>query len=401
MRATERSTPSTAANTSSSLRVLQAANWYAPAYAFGGPSRLLEAYATMLRARGVTVDVLTTDMLSRTSFMGPHSNDAGPFGRVRYLKACRLTGLNKRNLHLHYRLYAAVLKEARRYDCVQFADYRGALALLLLLLGRFGGVRLAHHSFGMISQRQVGKKVIWDLLFKRLFARSVSVCFAENETERQEYLAIGFDARRIFVLPHPVDPPDRYRVGPADDGAAASDGVDPSRPLRLCFVGRLHPTKGIPRVIELLHGLKAHAPDATLTIMGDDDGALPDIRAAIAAFGLESSVVLRAAAYDDSRFDLYAQSDAFVILAADNLQTSLASVEALATGTPVISNQNCRIEGLEDHVLYVDNLSPAEVMQWLAARRGIPRHSVALAAQQIFSTENVTRILHDALVSTR
>ncbi|HEY6210058.1 MAG TPA: hypothetical protein VIW28_13425, partial [Gemmatimonadales bacterium] len=80
------------------MRILQATNWYAPAYAFGGPTRLFEVYAEILRSRGVRVDVLTSDLMTRTSFMGPHVVDLGSRGRIAYVKALRIAALAKRNI---------------------------------------------------------------------------------------------------------------------------------------------------------------------------------------------------------------------------------------------------------------------------------------------------------------
>ena len=377
------------------MRILQATNWYAPAYAFGGPTRLFEVYAEILRSRGVRVDVLTSDLMTRTSFMGPHVVDLGSRGRIAYVKALRIAALAKRNIHLHFRLYARIWTEATRYDYVQFTDYRGMLPLVLVLVGRFRGARLVHHSFGTVSQRRVGKKVVWDFFFQRWFAQTVSLCFAENEREREDYVAIGVAREKVHVLPHPVVVPERYRRVEAE---ATSDGpVPPGPELKLCFVGRLHPTKGVPHAIELVHALRPYFGAVRLTIMGDDEGALPDILRRIAALDLREWVTLRDAAYDDSRFALYRESDAFVIVPADNLQTSLAAVEALAVGTPVIANRNCRIDGLDEYVLYVDGKSASEVARGIAALRSIPRARIARDAQRLFSVGEVARRLNEAL----
>jgi len=378
------------------VRILQATNWYAPAYAFGGPTRLFEAYAQMLRARGVRVDVLTSDLITRTSFMGPHVVDLGSRGRITYVKALRIAALARRNIHLHFRLCARICMEAGRYDYIQFVDYRGLLPLVLLLVSRLRGVKLIHHSFGTISQRPVGKKRVWDSLFRSWFAKAVSLCFAENERERQDYLAIGVAREKVRLLPHPVVVPEQHRRA---EGGATSDGpVPPAPELRLCFVGRLHPTKGVLHTVELMHALRPYFGAVRLTVMGDDEGALPDIARRVAALDLRDCVTLRGAAYDDSRFALYGESDAFVILPADDLQTSLAAAEALAVGTPVIANRNCRIDDLDEYVLYIDGKSTPEIARGIAALRSIPRARIARDAQRVFSVDEVARRLSEALV---
>ena len=45
------------------MRVLQVTPYFAPAWAYGGPPRVMSDFASGLAARGHEVDVLTTDVL--------------------------------------------------------------------------------------------------------------------------------------------------------------------------------------------------------------------------------------------------------------------------------------------------------------------------------------------------
>ncbi|HET9509357.1 MAG TPA: glycosyltransferase, partial [Gaiellaceae bacterium] len=45
------------------MRILQVTPYFAPAWAYGGPPRVMFDYAVGLAARGHQVDVLTTDVL--------------------------------------------------------------------------------------------------------------------------------------------------------------------------------------------------------------------------------------------------------------------------------------------------------------------------------------------------
>jgi hypothetical protein len=63
----------------------------------------------------------------------------------------------------------------------------------------------------------------------------------------------------------------------------------------------------------------------------------------------------------------------------------------------VIANRNCRIDGLDEYVLYVDGKSASEVARGIAALRSIPRARIARDAQRLFSVGEVARRLNEAL----
>ena len=253
-----------------------------------------------------------------------------------------------------------------------------------------------HHSLGTISQLPVGKKGVWDFFFRRLFVSAVTVCFAENGGERQQYIAIGVAPEKVHVLPHPILVPAKYC--PGGSAAPANRPTSEAATLKLCFVGRLHPTKGVPNAVDLVHALRPYFDAVHLTIMGNDEGALSDVACRIAALHLGNCVTLREAVYDDTRFALYSECDAFVILPDDNLQTSLAAAEALAVGTPVIANRNCQIDHLDRYVLYVDGKTTPDIAAGISALRAIPRSQIAHDAQCTFSMDEVTRRLSSVLL---
>ena len=120
----------------------------------------------------------------------------------------------------------------------------------------------------------------------------------------------------------------------------------PENRLRLIFLGRLHPKKGLETLIDALAALPDHI---TLTVAGS--GA-PDYETALAnrvrARGLDRRVTfLGHLAGDDKRRALEA-ADAFV-LPTFSENFGIAVAEALAAGLPVVTTRAAPWEEIENH----------------------------------------------------
>ena len=366
------------------MRILQVTNYYAPAYSFGGPTRLLEIYANMLRSRNFRVDVLTSDLLTRETCQGSKILDLGDKGKIEYVHEPRWVYLTKKNIHLNFFLCLKIAVSIRKYDFVQLSEYRGLLPLVVIIFASLFNTKIVHHSFGMISQKRGVKKKIYDFIFRRLFLKRVSICFAENEEERLQYIEIGVDSYKIIVLPHPIM---------SDKSTDYVPRVPIEGKLDLCYVGRIHPNKGLGNCINLVYTLLNHFPNISLTVMGNDDGDLENIKRKIKELNLNEYIHFVRASYDETRFRLYRESDMFVILPDDNLQTSLAAIEALATGTPIINNLNCKIEEWSEFACTIDGKSDVEIVDRIKKLLLIDRNYIATHVRKAHTFDSVGKVL--------
>jgi glycosyltransferase involved in cell wall biosynthesis len=141
----------------------------------------------------------------------------------------------------------------------------------------------------------------------------------------------------ITVVPNPLRPD----VIITDTPKALS----PSVPLRLGFIGRLVPVKGLFVALHTLKALRDRGVSATLTIAGV--GPLEAIaRQHSSALGISSSVTWKGCL--DSVTDFY---DSIDLLLVPSLREplGLVSLEAAARGVPVIA---AAVDGLPEAVLH-------------------------------------------------
>ena len=118
-----------------------------------------------------------------------------------------------------------------------------------------------------------------------------------------------------------------------------SDGV-----LKLIFLSRIHPKKGIELLLEAL--FEVDFP-FSLTIVGE--GAtdyLESLKFKVESLKLSHAVKWIGAVYGDEKFKLLSENDLFV-LPSFNENFANTVIESLAVGTPVLISENV---GLEDYI---------------------------------------------------
>jgi glycosyltransferase involved in cell wall biosynthesis len=179
------------------------------------------------------------------------------------------------------------------------------------------------------------KKAVFWRLFQKDAVSSAACLHATSELE--------FDDIRAFGLTNPV--------------AIVPNGIDlPTLPARLpaggprtvLSLGRIHPKKGLERLVRAWGRLETDGSVWRLRIVGADElGHAAELRALAAREGL-SNVTVEGPLFGQDKLDAYCDADLFVLpTLSDNFAMTVA--EALAAGTPVISTKGAPWAGLDSH----------------------------------------------------
>ncbi len=178
------------------------------------------------------------------------------------------------------------------------------------------------------------KRAFWMLLQGRAFAHAA--CFhATSEQEYTEIRTFGLSVP-VAIIPNGIDV-----IGIADPavGAAAYRTA--------LSLGRIHPKKGLDRLLHAWARVEALHPAWRLRIVGPgEQGHDRELRALADALGL-SRVSIEGPLYGDHKTEAYYRADLFV-LPTLNENFGLTVAEALAAGTPVIATKGAPWSGLED-----------------------------------------------------
>jgi glycosyltransferase involved in cell wall biosynthesis len=318
------------------LRILQVVSYYAPAWAYGGPPRVMTEYARGLAARGHQVTVFTSDVLDDEHRARPLRETLDGVRVERFPNLSNtLAWRNKK--YLPPGLVAAAARRIRGFDVVHATDARTVATATAYLAARAAGVPFVLSAHGSLPGSQGLRGAVkraYDAVLVRPMLERAALLLAQTDHEARLYRDAGGRPDTIRMLPLPIDLstlPSSFEPGFLRSRA----GVEGGAPVVL-FLGRIHHLKGLDLLAE------AVADRVTLVVVGRDDGAWPAIAARW------PQVRFLGPLYGVERFHAYADADVFALTPRHWEETSLASLEAAATGTPIVVTEQADVPGLDE-----------------------------------------------------
>lgn len=239
------------------LRILHATPSFAPAYRYGGPVRSVEGLVVELARLGVSVRVLTTDA------HGHERLDVGSAWQtwrgvpVRYLRRRALPDLAPAYVVEAYR-------EARRADVVHILSIFSAPSMVSLVASELAGRAVVLSPRGMLEPAALAiasarKKRAWLAAFGP-FLRRAAIFHATSAEEGESIARVLGPSARVRVVPNGTD------LEPLADAAARKQRAAPRAVIGA--LGRIHPIKGLGRLIEAAALLRDRGLDVDLQLAG-------------------------------------------------------------------------------------------------------------------------------------
>lgn len=360
---------------------IQLTHMYAPSWGYGGPVRLMYDYARWMSG-GSDVAVFTSDIhhdLTRISRKSEIINGI-PVERHTLF----FSSLAKKSFYLISPMMcvraAKRIRSSSGPAIVHFSELRGPVPVYALLLKLFFGKRvmLVHSAFGSLHYKPGWRRRIYDALFMKAFVNLVDLRLVQNEHENKAYDEICRDygqenkSRTVLVPLHldgVPDDPARYTESGKNHAAVRevrrAYGI-PQDALVFLFLGRLHPAKGILRMIDAYLNFCRMSPRSTLLlIVGRDDGFQTKVEEHIIRSQAQMKIRIVNNVYE-TRFDYYFLADAFLGFPTIHEETMLASVEAMACATPILVSREADIPFVEEEragmVIDFDVRTAAETM---------------------------------------
>lgn len=294
-----------------------------------GPSYSVRRLMESLRHAGCDAEILATewtrdepqmDHVTRTRRgLGPKRLGSSPAMQRVIEQRCKTRSLDILHNHGMWQLnalYAA--RSGNRHQIPVVQSPRGALSRYAL------------------SQGSSMKRLFWPLLQRRALERCS--CFhATAQSEVEDIRAHGF-RQPVALIPNGIDLP-------------RSSDLSSSRSRSLLFLGRLHPVKGIPDLLEAWSRVAARFPEWNVKIAGEDWGyhgstgyrrELESLAERLACPRVTFLGEVRGIA----KFNLMSESLLF-ILPSHSENFGIAVAEALASGTPAIVTHGAPWSGLD------------------------------------------------------
>ncbi len=220
--------------------------------------------------------------------------------------------------------------------------------------------RGALQRWNMTSRTRV--KLVWEKVCNSLCSQRRVVLHATSEAERTESIDRIPNARAI-VIPNGIDVP---RANSYDRTMNAG--------LRLLYLGRLHPIKGIENLLAAMARLRE---DVTLSICGDGNSVYrKHLEAMSVELGLSKRVGFHGRVEGEPRERHFKEADLCVVPSFKE-NFCIVVAEALARGVPVIASRGTPWARVEEVGcgLWVDN-DEASLAEAITRAVSMPRHEM-------------------------
>lgn len=330
------------------MKLLIVTPYFAPAWGYGGPPKLLYEFAKAMVGRGHPVDVVTTDALDEKRARAGQDIFDG-LTVHRFKNVSNWLAWNQK-IFLPLGLGDCLARTIDRYDFVFCSDLRHPLNIVTFLACQKHHIPYGVAAFGEIPITQDWKgllKTIYDLRFGRPMLRQATLLFAQTESEQAGYRTLIGDHPGIVLWPLAIDL-SPFQNLPEPGRFRSQLQLKPTDKI-VIFVGRFHRYKGLDRLIKAHANLVKKMPNLKLVLVGRDDGALDHIKQMIAQLNVSQSVFLPGSLYNEAVISAYRDSDIFAMTPTHAEETPLAGIMALATGCPVVVTDNASIPWLDQY----------------------------------------------------
>ncbi len=376
------------------MKLLIVIPYYEPAWAYGGPPRLVSIIARVLAKRH-QVTVLTTDVLDATHRATPLVEHVGGVQVYRFPTVNNAIAWHTKIIvPRHYR--QRLQQEIQAADFVFLSDFRHWLnGAATPLLKRYNKP-YALAAFGQLQKPKDWKyllKVGFDWLWGNVLVQRANLLVAQTDHEASDYQLFGGKTAQTYLMPLMEVRPTMQEL--AQRGTFRQRHQLSSTTKLLLFVGRLNKLKGVDVLIRSFQQLRQRLPqtDVRLVIVGRDDGYESDMNHLIAQLDLHAAIIQTGPLYGADNAACYLDADYFVFTPTYYEETSLATVRALSFGLPVVTTMQAQLPWLDEYQagFTVEN-NPEQIVDKLTELlpNDILRAKLSTQAQRLF-TEHYER----------
>lgn len=381
------------------MHIVYVIPYFAPAWGYGGPPRVMYDATRRLVRRGHSVTVLTTDALDATRRVT--SRHACLDGiQVRYLPNLSNALAWRGKLFLPLGFGAAFAQTVLTADVVHLSDFRSVQNAIAWRAAHAAGVPYVISAYGQLPRARGLKrplKVLFDRRDGYAMLRHAARLLAQTAHEAAWYRRLGADPARVRLVPLAVDL-EEFATLPPRGVFRRRYGLGMDEKLFL-FVGRFHEYKGLELLLRTFARIARLRTDVRLVLVGRDDGFLATMERLIGELGLRDRVLLPGPLYGFDRLPAYVDADLFTFPPCYYEETSTAALEALACGTPVVVTQQSSIPWLEEYRAGLEVPHDAAALEQALARclDDVYRQSLVVNTRRLiserFSWEMVVRDL--------
>lgn len=308
------------------MKILHIVPSFFPAHVYGGPIASVYQLCRYLARKGCDVRVLTTDANGPDKVLDVHTAREVELADSLHVRYCHRLIRHSVSISL-LRLLPSYIRWA---DLVHLTAVYSFPTIPTLLAAKFFGKPVVWSPRGAFqrwegSTRTISKG-IWERVC-RILAPNRLILHFTSEEEAKESLR-RFPAVEVAIIPNGVEIPDALSPG-------NSNGI-----LRLLYLGRLHPIKGIENLLTACKLLNDGSVRTwALTLAGPGDQAYTQLlRSRIEEYELSDRVKMVGEVRGEKKKQIFENSD-LTIVPSYTENFAMVVAESLAHGVPVIASR--------------------------------------------------------------
>lgn len=337
------------------LRILLTSPGYKPAYRIGGPVSVVSSLAESLVRKGHLVTVFATNCNMAEDLDVPtdcpqvvDGVEVWYFRREEWLKRL-FPGIPYLSQSIGF-LYSPAMKNALQrvapsMDVIHahvpfiYPTYAAAQAAQIHQKPFFYH---QHNVFSSVylNRRSLKKRLFIGMVERTALMRATTLIALTNaEVESYRSLSPG---SYCTVIPNGINV-DQFCLSPLCPNILNI----PESARVILFMARLHPVKGVDKLIEAFFQIEKDTPDAVLVVAGPDEfGLEKKYKERVGAAGLRERILFPGMVAGQLKKDLLARADLFC-LPSSGEGFSMAVLEALASATSVMISPGCYFPEVE------------------------------------------------------
>ncbi len=318
------------------MRALHVTLSYKSAPALGGPDLTVYKLCTALHRRGVQIDVICTNLATKTKTIQPHSFTRDVEGvHAHYLATRKLIPLGRHSFGLfHMPELGPVLRETIGcYDIVHIHGYRDYPSLVAYEWCRKAHVPFLIHPHGTVAfhgHSQIAK-ALFDRIYGQRMLRDAAGLLALSGYEAEQFRVFGGDPAKIILVPNGIDTAD---YDPNTSGEAFRRRYGIGERFVVLYLGRVDVIKGIDHMVRAVAVLRREGWDVAAVVVGPDEGFGRTLKQVASAEGFQHFYLLPTVSGRE-KLEAFGAADALVY-ASSTEGFGMVALEGILSGVPTV-----------------------------------------------------------------
>lgn len=322
------------------MNILHVVTYFTPCFSAGGVVNAAYQIAKKQVEEGHNVCVYTTDSCQeRLELENNYNVDVNGI-KVFYFKNISNTVKTKLTIDTPISLIGYLKKTVNDFDIIHIHEHRHSLAIATHRYAKKNNVPYvlqAHGSVLPFFQKEKLKK-IFDKIWGFDILNDACKVFALTEVEKEQYLKMGVDERKIEIVPLGINL-EEYDNLPSKGKFKSEFNIKDDEKL-IVFLGRIHEIKGLDLLVKSFNKIKCD--NIKLAIIGGDYGYLNSVKALIKDLKLEDRIIFPGVLIGEAKKEALVDCDIFVMPSRYESFTT-SGLEAMACSKPLILTKNNHI----------------------------------------------------------